>query len=46
MIRENVLYQVDRCRRSTIILEAVKKGNCILVPAVYHLDTGEVEILE
>lgn len=39
------MYQLDRCRRSTIILEAVKKGTVMLVPALYDIETGEVEVL-
>jgi carbonic anhydrase len=46
VIRENALYQITRCKRSTIILEAVTKGNLILVPAVYDITTGEVLVIE
>lgn len=46
VIRENALYQVARCKRSTIILESVKNGNLIVVPAVYDIKTGEVIMLE
>lgn len=45
VIRENVMYQLDRCRRSTIILEAVNRGSLMLVPALYDIETGEVEVL-
>ncbi|GAX73192.1 hypothetical protein CEUSTIGMA_g645.t1 [Chlamydomonas eustigma] len=46
VIRENALYQITRCKRSTIILEAMTKGNLILVPAVYDIRTGEVLVIE
>lgn len=43
---ENVRYQVYRCKRSTIILEAVKRGKLKVQGALYNLDTGEVELVD
>lgn len=46
VIRENALYQIDRIKRSTIVLEAITHGKVMLVPAVYDIKTGEVMIIE
>jgi len=45
VIQENVKYQIDRCKRSTIILEAMMKKKLKVVGSVYNLETGEVEML-
>lgn len=44
--RENVRYQVFRCKRSTIILEAFRDKRLIVQGAMYNLDTGEVELVD
>jgi len=44
--RENVRYQIYRCKRSTIILEAFKNKKCLVQGAMYNLDTGEVELVD
>lgn len=46
VIRENVLHQAERCKRSPIIKNAVDSGQVLIVPCVYNIDTGEVEILK
>lgn len=46
IIRENVKYQMQRVKRSTIILQAIVEGRCKLVGCVYDLKTGEVEVIQ
>lgn len=45
MIRENVYCQIKRCGQSQILSEAVVRGNLLLVPGLYDLNSGEVEVL-
>ena len=37
--------QVQRCMRSALIATAVHQSKLLLVGAVYHIDTGKVEVL-
>ena len=46
VIRKNAQLTVDdMCKRSSIIGDAVNSGKVKVVPAYYHLDSGEVEFL-
>ncbi|KAG2491780.1 hypothetical protein HYH03_009940 [Edaphochlamys debaryana] len=45
VVKENVKYQVQRCQRSVVIQEALRKRQVLLVGAMYNLDTGKVQIL-
>ena len=45
VIRENIRYQLERIERSPIIYEALESGELILVPCLYCIQTGRVEVL-
>ncbi|PNG99886.1 Carbonic anhydrase [Tetrabaena socialis] len=45
VVTENVRYQVQRCKRSVLIREALQERRLLLVGAVYHLDTGRVKVI-
>ena len=45
VIRENIRYQLERIERSPIIYEALESGELILVPCIYCIQTGKVEVL-
>jgi carbonic anhydrase len=42
VIRENVLYQMQRIQRSKVLLEAMQKNALAVAGAYYDLDTGRV----
>lgn len=44
-IKANVLYQVEKLGKSTVIGELVDKGQLKVVGAYYDLDTGKVSLL-
>eukprot|EP00798_Chlamydomonas_sp_ICE-L_P017809 gene17809-24187_t len=46
VIRENVLLQMERIMRSTIIGKAVREGKVKVAGAVYSLDTGKVTLMK
>ena len=45
VIRENIRYQLERIERSPIIYDALESGALILVPCLYCIQTGRVEVL-
>lgn len=46
VVRENVRYQIERVKRSTVIKEALKRNQVAVVGTVYNLDTGCLEIVQ
>ena len=46
-VRLNVIRQVERLRQvSPLICDAISRGQTAVVGAVYHLESGEVELLD
>jgi carbonic anhydrase len=45
VIKENIMYQMERIGRSPIIASAIDSGSLLLIPCLYRLHTGEVEIM-
>lgn len=45
-IKENIIYQMERVGRSPIVSAAMESGSLLLVPCIYKLHTGEVEIMK
>ena len=46
VIRENIIYQMERVGRSPIVAAAIENGALLLIPCIYKLHTGEVEIMK
>ena len=47
VVKKNAQINAEELsNRSAIIREAVEQGNLTIVPAYYHLDSGEVEMLD
>jgi carbonic anhydrase len=42
VIRENVLYQMQRIQRSKVLLEAMQRNAVAVAGAYYDLDSGRV----
>jgi carbonic anhydrase len=45
VIKENILYQMERIGRSPTIASAIDSGSLLLIPCLYKLRTGVVEII-
>lgn len=45
LARSHVPFFRTCCRRSTIINDAVMQGKLLVVPTIYDLNTGQVQIL-
>eukprot|EP00128_Syssomonas_multiformis_P012890 Colp12_sorted_trinity150504_noHs@15171 len=45
VVRENVIYQVEKVHRSEIIAKAVDEGKVIVVGGIYNLKNGLIEIV-
>uniref|UniRef100_A0A7S0VDS3 Carbonic anhydrase n=1 Tax=Polytomella parva TaxID=51329 RepID=A0A7S0VDS3_9CHLO len=45
VVRENTLYQLERCMRSPVISEAIKNGTVKVVGAMYDLESGNVTLI-
>ena len=46
VIKENIIYQMERIGRSAIVSAALESGSLLLIPCIYKLTNGEVEIMK